>query len=612
MNDNPFATTTPEDLSADETISLFVDVFTDFHQLKENGNVLLKGPRGVGKSMMLRYMEPDCQMLATHKKFNELPYIAVYIPLKNTSFALPELSRFNRHGADLLNEHVMVLFTLIKIFDTIKNNCEFDEVDSGMFYDFYEDVFCDVLGLSYSAEDRNNAVGDTFNKIIKNLNEQNRTVLKYIRQSAFNQRYKPYSGELYDYNTYLVPIVSAMMNIFGPKTGTVFLLFDDAHYLMDIQTRVLNSWIASRTSRKICLKVSTQYNYKTYLTMNGATIDTPHDYLEIDMATIYTERTRYVQSTYYKRIKDIIDRRLELFQIDSTAETFFPIDVEQEKEIEEIRKGYIERFDMGLGKGYNRTDDANRYARPDFIKKLGGTRKSTRTYSYAGFDQLVNISSGIVRYFLLQAYQMYAKELSLQSETTADIKINKISPSIQNDIVRKNADKFLYDELESYENDSNYEEALKGSLHKLGNLIQYLGGLFRKVLISNRSERRIFSVALSDEPSKELKDILELGVQLGYLHKSTIGRKDAGSIGRTRLYVLNRRLAPVWTLDPNGFAGYLFLKSCLLEEALIDPNGTLKKHVYGLEEEEENQLSLFDIFPLELQPDILIGDSNDE
>ena len=29
-------------------------------------------------------------------------------------------------------------------------------------------------------------------------------------------------------------------------------------------------------------------NYKNYLTLNGTTIDTPHDYTDVDVATIYT------------------------------------------------------------------------------------------------------------------------------------------------------------------------------------------------------------------------------------------------------------------------------------------------------------------------------------
>ena len=57
---NPFAVQTPEDMAAKDVNELFVDVFTDFYQVPRQGHTFLNGPRGSGKSMMFRYMEPDC------------------------------------------------------------------------------------------------------------------------------------------------------------------------------------------------------------------------------------------------------------------------------------------------------------------------------------------------------------------------------------------------------------------------------------------------------------------------------------------------------------------------------------------------------------------------
>ncbi len=83
-------------------------------------------------------------------------------------------------------------------------------------------------------------------------------------------------------------------------------------------------------------------------------------------------------------------------------------------------------------------------------------------------------------------------------------------------------------------------------------------------------------------------------MRLGYFHKSTIGRKDSGSGGRTALYILNRRLAPIWTLDVTSFAGYLFVQNHILEKAMQDPHSLLRrmnkqKHT----DEVAGQLSMF-------------------
>lgn len=79
---NPFQITTPEDLDAETTVSLFVDVFTDFPKIIDQGHVFLIGPRGVGKSMMFRYLQADCQCIVEKCKFSELPFIGIYIPIK--------------------------------------------------------------------------------------------------------------------------------------------------------------------------------------------------------------------------------------------------------------------------------------------------------------------------------------------------------------------------------------------------------------------------------------------------------------------------------------------------------------------------------------------------
>jgi len=246
---------------------------------------------------------------------------------------------------------------------------------------------------------------------------------------------------------------------------------------------------------------------------------------------------------------------------------------DQEEQIRKIKEEYKQRHDRGEGKGYYRSDDALRYARPDYIKSLAGTRKSSSKYSYAGFKQLVHLSSGIVRHFIHPAHLMYAEAVS-RSDTN---RVEEIPPSIQDEIARDEANNFLFSDLERVIKTSHPEAPPQEDVKGLSNLIEGLGGLFRQILLSDRSERRVFSIAFSDIPSEVVSRILALGVQLGYFHKSTIGRKDSKSGGRTRLYILNRRLAPIWTLDPTGFAGYLFIQNALVEDAMTQPYSMLRR-----------------------------------
>ncbi|OQC17522.1 MAG: hypothetical protein BWX72_00396 [Firmicutes bacterium ADurb.Bin080] len=592
---NPFQITTPEDLPAEETVALFVDVFTDFQKIIDPGHVFLLGPRGVGKSMMFRYLQPDCQCIVKNCKLNELPFIGIYIPLKNTNFSLAELKRLeNRHASDILNEHIMVTHFCVKIFNSLtQSNLYQTNEDVTDIMKYYTDVFLPEIGWTgIELEDfgtkENITISDVFAKMANIMERIYKDTMSYAKKLAFSNELIPYYGPLFDYIDFLIPILTGLLNTSSFTKGTIYLLIDDAQCLTDTQARVLNSWVGTRTSGRISLKISTQYNYKTFYTTTGAVIDTPHDYYEIDITTIFTGISK---SKYRNRVKDIVEKRLSLKGINISAEEFFPEDYEQEKKIEKIAQEYRERYDRGEGKGYNRTDDAIRYARPDFIKSLAGSKKSSSTYSYAGFNQLVHLSSGIVRHFLHPAYLMYAK-----TKSQSNSEVTFIPASVQSEIIRDEANSFLFKDLDKYEQEGHENAFPKEDIVKLSNLIQGLGSLFRHILLSERSERRVFSIALNDKASDDVSKILNLGVQLGYFHQSTIGKKESKSGGRTKLYIMNRRLAPIWNLDPTGFAGYLFLPNSTLEGLINDSRylNKIRNIVDENTDSEFTQMSFFD------------------
>ncbi len=598
LNKNPFQITTPEDLSAKEACDLFVNEFTDFSKIIDSGHMFLSGPRGTGKSMMFRYLQADCQCIAKDCSFSELPFVGVYIPIKNWSLIKTELKRLDdKHASETFNEHLMVTHIFLEVLDSfLKNNNVEESIDKKELESYFNDIFCLVLDYYDSKRIQAtdfNSTRDILKKMQSIIRHSYTTASSYTKKLAFVQNDFPqYEGALYDYQDFLVPLLSSLKDINGFPDGPIYLLIDDAHFLSDIQTRILNSWIATRTSRKISIKVSTQYDYKNYYTVTGSTINSPHDYSEVDLSTVYTSN---MNANYRKRIEKIVNRRLILSSINVTAVDFFPVNEEQERAIKEIHEEYIRKFEKGLGNGNKKTDDAYRYSRPDYIKNLAGSRKASSTYSYSGFEQLVNLSSGVIRYFLESAHKMYSKALS--DSGSKDKKIEYIPHSIQSQIIRQEAENFLFLELEKYQKEGHADAVPKEDIQYLSNLVQGLGGLFRQILLSNRSERRVFSIAVSDDLSDFSKKILDIGINLGFFHRSTIGRKESVTSGRTRLYVMNRRLAPIWNLDPNGFAGYLFIKNDILEQGMKEPWKFLKrieKDIDTNSDFEYRQLSLFD------------------
>ena len=108
---NPFKVRSPEKLLAEDAVDLFVNVFTDFYKIKDPGHSFLNGPRGSGKSMMFRFLQPDCQCLALNRELHAIDFFSVYVPLKNTSLNISELERIDdRHGSTYINEHLCRCF----------------------------------------------------------------------------------------------------------------------------------------------------------------------------------------------------------------------------------------------------------------------------------------------------------------------------------------------------------------------------------------------------------------------------------------------------------------------------------------------------------------------
>ena len=97
---------------------------------------------------------------------------------------------------------------------------------------------------------------------------------------------------------------------------------------------------------------------------------------------------------------------------------------------------------------------------------------------------------------------------------------------------------------------------------------------------------------MSDSPPDDVIEILELGVRHGYLYEAAIGTKEG--FWRTRRYIMTRRLAPIFKLDPTGFSGYLFVTTELLKAAMQSPVKAVKDFETGRlgKVVEEAQLSL--------------------
>lgn len=600
MMKNPFAVVSPEELSADEADQLFVEMHSDYPEITREGNTLITGARGCGKSMLIRCSLPDVLMLRKNLKFSDLPYLAVNVSIKKTSLNLQELHRLDKqHVPYLINEHFMALHVAMHTFLMLSHiNFSPDEYSPDEYKQFFENTYSRLLKVSgcnqcvdvdYSSANR------FFESLYDHLFLQSCEFISYL-VGLFNDKNADYtySLPLLSYTRFLVPVLKKMMNLPGFPNGRPILIFiDDADNLSEIQTEILNSWLASRTQPTISLKVSAQIGlYKTYVTSTGVLVESPHDYQEINISTLYTTSS---SGTYYEKAIQILFKRLQLCgymqdinpnnvgEVTAELVEFFPYYLKQQEGIAREADIIKERYEAD-GRGYRMNDDIRRYSTPNYIRRLGGLSKSRNTYRYAGLDNIIHISSGIIRYLLDCTAKMFDLASGNKKYVNKDGKVTLISTEIQNRVLREKADFYIFTELKKI-NSSKIAAAgpriqitdnPNNVTDKLANLINAMGMTFHEILISGdvddpfsgRSERKVFSFALSNPEAitDDLKQVLNLGVRLGFLHESYIGNKNGN--GRTYLYVLNRCFAPIFTLDPTGFQGYLFMTVADLTNAI--------------------------------------------
>jgi hypothetical protein len=153
MNTNPFAVQTPEDIRAEDVVELFVNVFSDYPNLPKLGHTFLHGPRGSGKSMMFRYMLPDCQRQIRNEKprISDLDYFSIYVPIKKTEINIVETSRLAKHANVYFNEHLLTTHVLNRLFNYFAKKHDFhndEELLSAIMVNFYTSEFGELLKMA--------------------------------------------------------------------------------------------------------------------------------------------------------------------------------------------------------------------------------------------------------------------------------------------------------------------------------------------------------------------------------------------------------------------------------------------------------------------------------
>lgn len=564
---NPFRIESPEKLAPPELVSLFVEQYTQVGTVKQRKHTIIWGSRGSGKSMLLRYLEPQCQALV-HGSVEALlsapeSFVAIYCPCKEGQFNKTELELLSSSAAQTLTEHMLNLQISDLLF-----NCFRTQFPGGLFSTEqklrlaqYAVSLFDQASIATSVAHANsitNCSSEPLEWFQAVCQHENRVISNFLREYTFTKRQASYGGATSGYHDYLLPLMRAVQRFLAAAIP-IYVLIDDADRLAKQQQSIVNTWIANRDHSLVCFKISAQRDgYKTLLTRDGGLIEQPHDYSEVDVDELYTRS----KSDYYEKVKLISERRLTL----STVPTkdiiqFLPSDAREDELLEEFKTRAAEEWEL-VDKPGRQRDFVYRYANARLFQHLRDTKQRK---SYAGFNNMVHLSSGIVRDFLEPCYLMFDQALSRAEPGHV---IESIQAGIQNEVLYNYSEEFLLSKFEAFRKDLPPEHW--SSLESLRVLLESLGRLFYERLHDpDAREARLFSFTVRGQLPSDLGDILRLGVRYRYFQLRTYSSKEGG--GRENWYILNRRLCPVFKLDPTGFEGRISITSDLLRLACQDP-----------------------------------------
>lgn len=598
-DENPFKVHQPEELTPEIIAANFVEMYTDFPRLKDPVNLFLHGARGTGKSMMLRSLEPSVQrLISIEGQSKPLPFYAVHVPIKKSIFANPELNRLVGWTASSVAEHLLTIYCCLWLFRSLsENRTDVSSEAQRAVFNLFCEIFTECGGHLEGAQSDADASFLSLKNICRG--EINRTHQFYLRLQNSSDRTQ-YDGALTGLTSFLGPIIEELQETKVLVGLPLCVMIDDADNLPPIFQRVLNTWISMRMGRQICIKVSTQLGYTNLRTVDDRIIESPHDFSDVNVGTVYTSD----KDAFSKRMRAIVERRLENANIQASPEEYFPRDEKQAARIEELRVRIVQGDTEGIlslkGHGAKRArDNSARYAIPAFMRELsGGNMRQSHTYSYAGFRSMTDLSAGVVRWFLEPATEMYSQSKSLLGEDRVP---DHVSVSVQDTVLRDWSKQF-YDKLSSDPGEA-LNDLTDVSMHALGhtpenyqklrNLLDGIGILCRhRALDMTASEQRVFSLVLADEPSRMLQDVLDIGTRLGFLQRSDYASKNMLG-GRRPRYILSRRLGPHYNLDVSGYASHLSVTSSVLEIALSNPDEFVRKRLKIGQEEDSAQGQLF-------------------
>ena len=543
---NPFEYEAANNLSDEDIINYYIEDYNYSRFIRSTKNIFLIGERGSGKTMTLLYNSFKIQYKSCKNSETQVDYekIGVHIPCNTPLFHKKEYKLLdNEYQKFIICEHFLVLSILYAIADTISVSEEVIEAT-----ETHREEFLDELTYIWDAEFNENA-SNFYEAIKQYVNKETIDTQKHINQYDSDSFY---AGAL-SFSSTILPFLNILRRVELLMNSHFMIMIDDAHDMNKYQIMTLNSWISFRDHSLFSFKVATaKIGRPLRTTSTEGIILEGHDFLTVDMEQELQNR----ESTFSKWAKEIVTKRLENVGISIDPMDFFPANKEQTKQLEEYKEKARKVAESKYGDNQRSISDyVYKYHRAMYFRER--SEKANKP-PYAGFETIVECSTGIIRNLLDPCYWMFDNVIKESPD-----KITCIPPAVQNDVISIRSQR-LWDDL-SDGLDTRIPNCSAEQAKQIYYLFDKLMILFSLRLKADISEPRaiVFSISALEEVEekqrKALRDLFEIAMKAQYMYMRKRSGKEKGS--QVTLYVPNRMLFPARGLDVHGQFSHVSIKA---------------------------------------------------
>lgn len=588
MNINPFANRYPENMSNELIKELFVEEFVDVSNILNHNHHFIWGARGSGKSMLFRFIEASCYADTVkdlkQQSLIDCPVFPIYYKIASGTLRVSEFKLVDRNYAALLSEHVLIM-SIVRL--TLNRLKKFIDIEHEKIIDYVKKIGYVLFDIEIEKSMQcANKMVDMREQPLEWLDivceKEVQAIYSYLK-NKYKEMEIGYKGAIVGYHDFLIPFFRLTKELIGIEDLVFYLLIDEAGRTFDFQQEIMNDWIACRNHDILSIKLtSVKIEYKTFYTRDKWLIQNTHDFSETELNIVH-----YSTNDYNKKIKEVIKKRFKAYGITvEDIEKFYPSDPSfldiVDKERIKLRKEYEEHQSKETFSEY-----CSRRLMPRVFQFLSEKRLKP---SYAGFTVLVATSSGIIRNFLEPSRMMYDAVMNQNSDSP----IIEIPKEIQEQKISQYSKDF-FENIRCISSDPQDTVIL----NKLENLIKALGLYFRERLLTpDLTEGRIFSFTIKqiEQLDYSEKRVLQLAEQNDYLQKSFYSGKNGKSV--EEWYLLSRRLAPFFKLDPTALKGRVSFSSSDIKLAMTNPDAFVKTKIEKLRKPKETsrQMELFELY----------------